>query len=85
MRRADVPEKDRYSLSPLTYMGMKAGTRIVLLSPNGATYSHVGQRASSLLIAALVNAQAAATAISQLLSNTELFLSVIACGEQEGA
>ena len=39
VRRKDVPAKGRFSLSPLTYLHLTPGTRIVLASPNGATCS----------------------------------------------
>src|SRR5512143_1119827 len=34
VRRRDVPRKGRFSLSPLTYMGIQPGAHIVLTSPN---------------------------------------------------
>ncbi len=45
VRREDVPAEGRFSLSPLTYLGLKPGTRIVLASPNGATCSRYGREA----------------------------------------
>lgn len=87
VRRAEVPKKGRFSLSPLTYVGRPAGTRIILSSPNGATGSHLSQHVPYLFAGALVNAKAVAVAISQLLDRTGLPVSVtvIACGEREAS
>ncbi|MBD1904278.1 2-phosphosulfolactate phosphatase [Funiculus sociatus GB2-A5] len=82
VNRRDVPDKGRFSLSPLTYLGLESGTRIVLASPNGATCSRLSGQVSYLFTGALVNAAAVATAVSQVMSTTNLSVTVIACGEQ---
>jgi 2-phosphosulfolactate phosphatase len=80
--RRDVPEKGRFSLSPLTYLGLEPGTRITLASPNGATCCRHGQAAPALFIGALVNARAVADAVSELLDKSNLSVTIIACGER---
>ncbi len=82
VNRRDVPAKGRFSLSPLTYLGLEPGTKIVLASPNGATCSRLSRDVPYLFTGALVNAKAVATAVSQVLRTTNLDVTVIACGEQ---
>jgi 2-phosphosulfolactate phosphatase len=81
--RCDVPAKGRFSLSPLTYLGLKPGTRIVLPSPNGATCCYYAREASHLIVGAFVNAEAVAAAVSRILDKTDLSVTIVACGEQE--
>src|SRR3712207_5860952 len=38
--RRDVPARGRFSLSPLTFVDLVPGTRVVLASPNGGLCSH---------------------------------------------
>jgi 2-phosphosulfolactate phosphatase len=80
--RQEVPEKGRFSLSPLTYVGVEPGTKVVLASPNGATCSRCGRDVPHLFVAALVNAEAAASAVNRLLETTGLSATVVACGER---
>jgi len=47
--RLDIPEKGRFSLSPLTYLDLEPGARIVIASPNGATCSRYAGHAPHLL------------------------------------
>ena len=82
VRRHEVPAKGRFSLSPLTYVGVAPGTAIVIASPNGAVCSAVGRRAPHLLVGALNNARAVAAAVSSLLDRTALGVTVVACGER---
>lgn len=83
VRRREVPERGRFSLSPATFLELEAGTRVVLASPNGATCSHYGQAVSHLLVGALLNARAVASALALLLAEDEgRAVSVIACGER---
>nr|MDQ2717751.1 2-phosphosulfolactate phosphatase [Chloroflexota bacterium] len=77
-----VPEKGRYSLSPLIYMNIEPGTHLVLASPNGGACTRAGRRAPYLFMGALVNAEAVATAVSSLLDMQDLAVTVIACGER---
>ncbi|MEO6892251.1 MAG: 2-phosphosulfolactate phosphatase [Ktedonobacteraceae bacterium] len=77
-----VPEKGRYSLSPVIYMDIEPGTHLVLASPNGGACTRAGRLAPYLFIGALVNAEAVATAVSSLLETQDLAVTVIACGER---
>jgi len=85
--RADIPKGGRFSLSPLTYAGLKPGTRIVLSSPNGATCSHCSRQVPHLFVGALVNARAVAAAVTHVLNKKDASacVTVIACGERETA
>ena len=80
--RKDVPKQGRFSLSPLTYVNVEPGTRIVLASPNGATCSRYAQAVPYLFVGALVNAQAVAATVSAVLDVTDLCMTIIACGER---
>lgn len=80
--RQDAGEPARFSLSPLTYLGMAPGTRVVLPSPNGATCSRYGRDVAHLFIGALLNARAVGEAVADLLESTEQNVTVIACGER---
>ena len=82
VRRKDVPAKGRFSLSPLTYLHLAPGTRIVLASPNGATCSRYARTVPCLFVGALVNAEAVATVVSHLLDTTDRCVTIIACGER---
>ena len=82
VRRKDVPAKGRFSLSPLTYLHLASGTRIVLASPNGATCSRHARTVPFLFVGALVNAEAVATVVSHLLDTTDHCVTIIACGER---
>ena len=82
VRRHEVPSKGRFSLSPPTYVGVAAGTAIVIASPNGAVCSTYGRRAPHLFVGALNNASAVAAAVSSLLDRTGLGVTVVACGER---
>ena len=83
VHRRDVPQKGQFSLSPVTYKDMKLGTKVVLASPNGATCSRYANQVPYLFVGALVNAQATALAVSEVLEkNDALNVTVIACGER---
>jgi len=82
VRRKDVPAKGRFSLSPLTYLHLTPGTRIVLASPNGATCSRHARAVPFLFVGTLVNAEAVATLVSHLLDTTDRCVTIIACGER---
>lgn len=81
VRRRDVPGKGRFSLSPHTYKDIKPGTRIVLTSPNGASCSVHAASAPYVFAGSLVNAQAVAQAVLALMKQTDMSVTVIACGE----
>jgi 2-phosphosulfolactate phosphatase len=61
---------------------IEPGTRVVLASPNGATCSRYAQQVPFLFVGTLVNARAVATAVSSLLEEHDLSVTVIACGER---
>ena len=82
VRRNDVPDGGRFSLSPLTYLNIEAGTRIVLSSPNGATCSQCWQTVPYLFTGSLVNAEVVGKAVSNILKTGNLNVTVIACGER---
>ena len=72
----------RFTLSPSSYLAIEPGTRVVLPSPNGATCCQYGNSTPALFVGALVNAQAVAEAISQLLTASNLNVTILACGER---
>jgi 2-phosphosulfolactate phosphatase len=78
VRREEVPDKGRYSLSPETFLSATEGERIVLQSPNGAACSRYGSRVPFLLIGALVNAATVASAVAQAVSTTGASVTVLA-------
>lgn len=83
--RMDVPDKGRFSLSPLTYMGIEKNTRVVLPALNGGTCCKLAQgNSNTILIGALVNAQSIGRHIMSLLnkSNVVKTITVVACGER---
>ncbi len=83
--RPDVPARGRFSLSPLTYLGLEPGTRVVLPSPNGATCIRYGGGVPYLFVGALLNARAVAAAVSRVLEAADLGVTVLACGERWAA
>lgn len=76
------PAGHRYSLSPLSYDHVPAGSHIVLPSPNGAACLRAAREAPYVLVGALVNAQAVGAALTALLAGTALAATVVACGER---
>jgi 2-phosphosulfolactate phosphatase len=81
--RAEVPWKGRFSLSPLSFFKVEAGTRVVVESPNGATCSRYAQRAPYVFAGSLLNVQAVADAVSRILDGSDLSATIIACGERD--
>lgn len=82
VRRGRFPADGRFSLSPLTFIGMEPGTVVVLASPNGATCSRLAEQVPHLIAGALVNARAVGTAVSSLLGAAGANVTVVAAGEQ---
>ena len=80
--RNDVPGKGKYSLSPLTFLSVNYNESIVLPSPNGSTCTGYASTAEYVFAGALINAKATAEKISELITNTNLNLTIIACGER---
>lgn len=81
VKREQVPEHGRYSLSPGTWAEAPAGARVVLPSPNGAFCTTLATSAKRVLVGALVNAAAVVELVQ-----TELIagqaVTVLACGER---
>jgi 2-phosphosulfolactate phosphatase len=67
-----------HSLAPTSLLTIKAGTRLVLPSPNGSTLTMRAAASAVTLTGCLRNAHAVAT-LAQTLGHT---IAVIACGEQ---
>lgn len=83
VRRHDVPQLGRYSLSPLHMSAAVAGDAIVVRSPNGATCTRVAEDVPALWVAGLVNATATAHAVLQwMAANDDGCVTVLACGER---
>jgi 2-phosphosulfolactate phosphatase len=81
--RAQVPAEGRYSLSPSTFDNLEPGAQVVLPSLNGATCSRYSSEAAYIFAGALVNAGAVARAVSKIMTDSQLAVTVIACGERE--
>jgi 2-phosphosulfolactate phosphatase len=75
-------EDTRFTLSPLCYLDVPVGTRVALASPNGATCARYADAVPSLYVGALVNAQAVANRIDELLRESDHAVTVLACGER---
>ncbi|MEE9441558.1 MAG: 2-phosphosulfolactate phosphatase [candidate division Zixibacteria bacterium] len=81
--RPDVSSKGKYSLSPATFLDIKAGERVILVSPNGARCCLNSNGAYKVIIGGLVNAQAIADYVAEFMKIFEKSVTVIACGERE--
>lgn len=81
-RRDEALANGGFSLSPLSFVSIEPGTTVVLGSPNGATCSRYARDADHLFLGALVNAEAVAGAVTKLLRQENLNLSLVACGER---
>lgn len=75
-------ESVRYTLSPLDYLELAPGTRIALPSPNGATCARYASVAPAVFVGALINAEAVANAVAAHLTESDVSVTVIACGER---
>lgn len=82
VRREEVPTRGRFSLSPETYVGVMAGTRVALRSANGAVCVRAAERAPAVLVGALVNATAVTREAERLAQQYQTAITVIACGER---
>ncbi|MFH2049834.1 MAG: 2-phosphosulfolactate phosphatase [bacterium] len=82
--RKEVPDKGRFSLSPFTYDSIEKNTKVVLPALNGGTCCKLAQgKSNTVLIGALVNAQAIADYLMTLSTKSKcLSVSVVACGER---
>ena len=84
VRRADVPAKGAFSLSPGKFRRAPAGTRVVLPSPNGATCAVAAAAggARHVLSGCLLNAGAVAEAAERTAREEAAAITVVACGER---
>jgi 2-phosphosulfolactate phosphatase len=82
VRRADVPERGRFSLSPLTFVAADGGTRVVLPSPNGSTCTRLAQRAPYVFAGSFLNAAAVGAAVTEVIGPTQRCVTVVPCGER---
>jgi 2-phosphosulfolactate phosphatase len=82
VRRQDVPQEGRFSLSPATFLSSEPGAKVVLDSPNGAACCVSAQAAPCVVAASLVNAQAVARFVSARLAGCDQSVTVLACGER---
>jgi 2-phosphosulfolactate phosphatase len=82
VQRTDVPQRGRFSLSPETYFTAGSGTKVILDSPNGAACCLLGSAAPYVLVGSLVNARAVATFVGDCLSDTNLPVTLLSCGER---
>lgn len=82
VKRSEVPHRGRFSLSPQTFIGATAGTKVVLDSPNGSTCCLLGKTCPHVIIGCLLNARAVARYVNDLLDRTSLAVTVLACGER---
>jgi len=82
VRRVEVPREGRFSLSPLTFVGVEAGTRVALSSPNGAECCRLARGCPHVVVGCLVNARAVATRVGELVAREGLSATVLACGER---
>jgi 2-phosphosulfolactate phosphatase len=83
--RKAVPKTGRFSLSPLTYLDIEPGQKVVVASPNGATCSDIAASVPYVFTAGLVNASAVAASVSRLIREHTISVTVIACGERESS
>jgi len=83
VRRSAMTSKEFYSLSPGTFNNLKAGTKVVLPSINGAACTLGAESAPYVFAGTLVNAEAVGTAIGRIMPASELCVTVIACGERD--
>lgn len=82
VRREEQSEAHPYSLSPLSYVRMGPGAKVVLPSPNGGACTSLGAGASFLFAGALVNATAVGHLITRLVESTDHTVTIVAAGER---
>lgn len=76
--QGDGATGSRFTLSPAAYVGVAAGTRVAVRSPNGASCCRTGRGA--VLVGCLLNASAVARAANVLAGKGAV--TVVACGER---
>lgn len=85
VKRPEVPKLGRFSLSPLTLLGVEDGSKIILPSLNGASCVEAASGAHLIFAGALINARAIAAALNGLVTKTGRSITLIACGELDEA
>ncbi|MFH1701659.1 MAG: 2-phosphosulfolactate phosphatase [Candidatus Zixiibacteriota bacterium] len=81
--RSEVPSKGKYSLSPATFLDIKAGEKVVLVSPNGARCCLNSNGAFEIIIGGFINAKAVCVYAMEIMKSSGKSVTVIACGERE--
>ena len=84
VHRQEVPERGRFSLSPLSFDHLDTGTRVVLPSVNGGACSLGAKKAPFVVCGAMVNASMVAEWVTERMKSSPLSVTVVACGEKEG-
>lgn len=84
IRRQDVVAPGQFSLSPLSFLAILPGQRVVLPSPNGSVCSSYGRHVPALFAGALVNAAATAQAAMVESGNHGKSLTIVCAGERWG-
>lgn len=80
---AGKPGKARYSLSPRSFLDReRAGTVVVLYSPNGAVCASHIQHNDTAYIGCFLNARAVAQHLRACVDTTDRNVTMLACGEQ---
>ena len=82
VRRDEVPNDGMFSLSPETFQMIEKGTKVVLTSPNGSYCCRCASKSPKLLLGAFVNARSVGEAVTSILDQTDMAVTVIACGER---
>ena len=82
VHHARLPDEGFMRLSPLAYAQLPPGTRLVVKSPNGATCARLAAHAPHVLFGSIVNASAIARRVADLIRQTGLGATIIACGER---
>ena len=82
VHRGRVPKEGRYSLSPLSFLDLPCGERVVLASPNGATCCRHAGEAALIICGALLNRSAVAERLGILLGESDRGVSIVAAGER---
>lgn len=82
VHRDRITATGQFSLSPLSFLSIMSGQKVVLPSPNGSICSYYGQSVPALFAGALVNAAATAQAVIVECSKNNKRLTVVCAGER---
>jgi 2-phosphosulfolactate phosphatase len=72
----------RFSLSPRSFVGAFANTRVVLPSPNGSTCARIARHAPYVFAGAFLNASALGSKVSEVILPIDRSVTVVPCGER---